>query len=229
MAEARGTLLVVDDEPDVRLGLRALLERAGFAVEEAPDGRAGLRALHDVRPDLVLLDIEMPLLDGWETLERVRTVSDVPVLILTAHGLEMERVRGLRGGADDYLVKPFGNQELLARVEVLLRRHRPAEPEPTRYEDARVRIDVDRREVVGDAGPVALTPLEFRLLVTFVRAPGRVLAHDELLERVWGDATDGGGDQLRSAIRHLRAKLAWGSDGPLESVRGIGYRYAADR
>src|ERR1700746_4205913 len=115
-------ILVVDDDDDIRGLLRALLERAGHEVSDAPDGRAGLRELYAGSPDLVILDVAMPGLDGWETLERIREVSDVPVLMLTARDAELERVRGLRGGADDYVAKPFSPAELVARVEAVLRR-----------------------------------------------------------------------------------------------------------
>src|SRR6266487_5602664 len=115
-------VLVVDDDDDIRGLVVELLQRAGLEVEQANDGRAGLRAFHQSSPDLVLLDVSMPELDGWQTLERIRDLSDVPVLMLTARGAELERVRGLQAGADDYMVKPFGRQELVARVQALLRR-----------------------------------------------------------------------------------------------------------
>src|SRR5947208_13532807 len=118
-------VLVIDDEPDIRKLVAHLLRRAGHEVSEAENGRAGLRALHAFPPDLVLLDVSMPDMDGWQTLERIRDLSDVPVLMLTARGGELERVRGLQAGADDYVVKPFGRQELVARVQALLRRAGP--------------------------------------------------------------------------------------------------------
>src|ERR687888_1276132 len=117
-------VLVIDDDADIRGLVAELLGRAGMTVEQAADGRAGLRALHQAPPDVVVLDVSMPDLDGWQTLERIRDLSDVPVLMLTARGAELERVRGLQAGADDYVVKPFGRQELVARVQALLRRAR---------------------------------------------------------------------------------------------------------
>jgi DNA-binding response OmpR family regulator len=124
----RARLLVIDDDADIRNLLRELLERAGYEVAESSNGRDGLRTLYSISPDLVLLDVSMPELDGWQTLERIRDLSDVPVLMLTARGHELERVRGLQAGADDYVVKPFGRQELLARVQALLRRAASAAP-----------------------------------------------------------------------------------------------------
>jgi len=123
-------LLVVEDDPDIALAVRLLLTRAGHQVAHAKDGRAGLRDAYTERPELVILDIGLPGMDGWQVLERLRDVSDVPVLLLTAHGQESDKVRGLRGGADDYLTKPFTNAELVARVEALLRRSAGASPRP---------------------------------------------------------------------------------------------------
>src|SRR5262245_2583694 len=133
---AGSRILVVDDDDDIRGLVRALLERAGHEVIDAPDGRAGLRELYAGSPDLVILDVAMPGLDGWATLERIREVSDIPVLMLTARDAELERVRGLRGGADGHVVKPFGRQELVARAEVLLRRPRSDRAQET-YADAK--------------------------------------------------------------------------------------------
>ena len=136
-------VLVIDDDGDIRRLVADLLGRAGFSVEQAEDGRAGLRALHRTPPDLVVLDVSMPELDGWETLARIRDLSEVPVLMLTARGDELERVRGLKAGADDYVVKPFGRQELVARVLALLRRAGPGVAEPqVRYADDRGLADV---------------------------------------------------------------------------------------
>jgi DNA-binding response OmpR family regulator len=218
-------ILVIDDEEDIRNLLAELLRRSGHEVEQAPDGRAGLRALHASRPDLVLLDVTMPELDGWQTLERIRDLTDVPVLMLTARGDELERVRGLKAGADDYVTKPFGRQELLARVEALLRRAsaKPGDGERATYADARLTIDFAGRAVTFDGREVALTPLEFKLLATFVRHPRQVLSRDQLLDLVWGDTYGVSPDQVKIYVGYLRRKL--GADLPLETVRGFGYRY----
>jgi len=224
-------VLVVEDEDDVRRLVRVLLERAGHSVVEAASGLEALSMLEADAPDLVVLDVAMPELDGWQTLERIRDLSDVPVLILTARVGELDKVRGLRGGADDYVTKPFGRQELLARVEALLRRTSGPPEVRAAYEDGALRIDYVSREVtVGDGElrrPVQLTPLEFKLLSAFVRHPNETLSRTRLLELVWGDVDGFGGDQVKLYVGYLRRKLGWGpSDGgPLETIRGFGYRY----
>jgi DNA-binding response OmpR family regulator len=219
-------ILVIDDDDDIRGLLRALLERAGHQVLDAPNGRAGLRALYSGSPDLVILDVAMPGLDGWATLERIREVTDVPVLMLTARDAELERVRGLMGGADDYVVKPFGRQELVARVDVLLRRPRSG-TEEERYADARLSISFAQQAVRYDERDVALTRLEYRLLTTFVRHPNQVLSHDQLRELVWGDNLATSRDEVKLYVGYLRRKLAPEAprSTPIETVRGFGYRY----
>src|SRR5438128_6199738 len=154
-------ILVVDDDDDIRGLVRVLLERAGHEVFDAKDGRAGLRELYAGSPDLVILDVAMPGLDGWATLERIREVTDVPVLMLTARDAELERVRGLQGGADDYVVKPFGRQELVARVQALLRRSGRGSEQQETYADGVVSIDFAQRAVRYRDRDVQLTPLEF--------------------------------------------------------------------
>ena len=224
-------VLVIDDDGDIRRLVVELLERAGHSVDQAENGRSGLRALHKTPPDLVVLDVSMPELDGWETLERIRDLSDVPVLMLTARGEELERVRGLKAGADDYVVKPFGRQELVARVQALLRRSgsRAAEQQ-AHYVDDRVTIDFAQRKVTSDGADVSLTPLEFKLLAAFVRHPRQVLSRDQLLELVWGDSRGVATDQVKLYVGYLRRKLAPEDTArvPIETVRGFGYRYQPD-
>jgi DNA-binding response OmpR family regulator len=226
MKDAR--VLVVDDDPDIRSLLRVLLERAGHEVVDASDGKGALRVVFDARPDLVVLDVTMPELDGWQTLERIRDVSDLPVMVLTAAASELEKVRALGAGADDYVVKPFGRQELVARVQALLRRaHSGARAAPDTYADAFLSIDFGQHAVAVGEREVALTPLEFRLLAAFVRHPRQVLSREQLLELVWGDAYGVGGDQVKLYVGYLRRKLdPEGSQRvPIETVRGFGYRY----
>ena len=219
-------ILVIDDDDDIRGLVRALLERAGHQVIDAPDGHAGLRELYAASPDLVILDVAMPGLDGWATLERIRELTDVPVLMLTARDAELERVRGLRGGADDYVVKPFGRQELVARVDVLLRRPRSGIAEES-YADARLSISFAQRAVRYDEREVVLTPLEYRLLSAFVRHPNQVLSHDQLRELAWGDTLATSRDEVKLYVGYLRRKLAPEAPQttPIETVRGFGYRY----
>ena len=178
----------------------------------------------------MILDVTMPELDGWATLERIRDLSDVPVIMLTARTQELEKVRGLTAGADDYVAKPFGRQELVARVQALLRRARASgEERQQRYTDERVTIDFAQRAVTYDGRDVPLTPLEFKLLSSFVRHPRQVLSREQLLELVWGDAYGVSGDQVKLYVGYLRRKLGErdAGDSPIETVRGFGYRYNA--
>jgi DNA-binding response OmpR family regulator len=223
-------VLVVDDDPDIRGLLRELLDRRGYVVSEARDGHEALRAVFEKRPDLVVLDITMPGLDGWKTLERIRELSDVPVVMLTAKATELEKTRGLRAGADDYVTKPFGRQELLARVEALLRRTGGREAAPERYSDAFLTIDFAQRRVTALGERVDLTPLEFRLLATFVRHPNQVLSHEQLLELVWGDENVAR-EQVKLYVGYLRKKLSPEApdSAPIETKRGFGYSYRPAR
>jgi DNA-binding response OmpR family regulator len=223
----RASVLVIDDDADIRGLLRELLGRAGYEVFDSSNGREGLRALYGSAPDLVLLDVSMPEMDGWQTLERIRDVSEVPVIMLTARAAELEKVRGLKAGADDYVTKPFGRQELLARVEAHLRRSGERVEQPGTYADGLVTIDFAQREVTVAGQGVALTPLEFKLLATFVRHPNQVLSHDQLLELVWGDSLTGSRARTKLYVGYLRQKLAVADSGesPIETVRGFGYRY----
>ena len=231
MAASARRVLVADDDRDVRTLVRILLERAGHEVVEAGDGRECLRALYERRPELVVLDVGMPGLDGWKVLERIREMATVPVLMLTARSAELDRVRGLRAGADDYVSKPFGRQELLARVEALLRRTASqAEIRPI-YADELLEIDFAQHSVTAAGRHVLLTPLEFRLLAAFVQHPGQVLSHDQLRELVWRDPESRSRDEVKLYVGYLRRKLrdAVGAEPPIETLRGFGYRYVTAR
>jgi DNA-binding response OmpR family regulator len=222
-------ILVVDDETDIRGLVRELLQRAGHDVIEAPDGNDALKRFYADKPDLVILDVQMPGLDGWGVLDRIRELSDVPVIMLTARAEELDKVRGLRAGADDYVTKPFGRQELLARVEAHLRRSRDRQEAPPQYADGFVQVDFPQRAVRAGGEDVSLTPLEFRLLSAFVRNPNQVLSHDQLVELAWGGAGSAERDQVKLYVGYLRRKLGEPSAGesPIETVRGFGYRYRA--
>jgi DNA-binding response OmpR family regulator len=225
---ARPRVLVVDDDEDIRLLVRELLERAGYSVDEAETGRVALRHLFSNVPALVILDVTMPEMDGYQTLERIRDLSDVPVLMLTARSQELEKVRGLSAGADDYVAKPFGRQELLARVQALLRRSGGRSEIVETYADDFVQVDYAQRRVTIDGREVQLTPLEFKLLSAFVQNPNQVLSRDQLLEIVWGDPYGVSGDQVKLYVGYLRRKLMPEAPetAPIETVRGFGYRYA---
>jgi DNA-binding response OmpR family regulator len=224
---ARSRVLVVDDDADIRLLLRELLERAGYVVSEAVNGRDALRQLFENAPALVILDVSMPDMDGYQTLERIRDLSDVPVMMLTARTQELEKVRGLSAGADDYVAKPFGRQELLARVQALLRRSGGKSEILEAYADDFVQIDYAQRRVNVQGREVQLTPLEFKLLSSFVQNPNQVLSRDQLLDLVWGDPYGVSGDQVKLYVGYLRRKLVPDAPdaAPIETVRGFGYRY----
>jgi DNA-binding response OmpR family regulator len=203
------------------------LERAGYEVVEAADGREALKLMYSTPPALVLLDITMPDLDGYQTLERIRDLSDVPVAMLTARSQELEKVRGLSAGADDYIAKPFGRQELLARVQALLRRSGGKAEVFDAYSDGLIDIDYAQRRVTVDGRAVQLTPLEFKLLAAFVQNSDQVLSRDQLLDLVWGDPYGVSGDQVKLYVGYLRKKLMPDApdEAPIETVRGFGYRY----
>src|SRR3954452_14377355 len=219
-------VLLIDDDEDVRTMVRRLYERNDAEVIDAATGTEGLKALYGSQPDLVLLDIGMPELDGWRVLDRIRELTDVPVLMLTASDRELEKVRALRAGADDYVTKPFGMQELLARSEALLRRNRSNEHAPSKYADALVEIDFQAADARPAGRSLHLTPLEFRLLTAFIRNPNQVLSADQLLEMAWGDSGFAR-ERVKIYVGYLRSKFreAGVDDPPIETVRGFGYRY----
>jgi DNA-binding response OmpR family regulator len=223
-------VLLIDDDEDVRTMVRRLYERNGAELIAAADGGDGLEALYEHRPDLVLLDIAMPGLDGWNVLGRIREFTDVPVLMLTANDRELEKVRALRAGADDYMTKPFGLEELLARSEALLRRTRTRSEAPAKYADALVEVDFQAAEARADGRPLGLTPLEFRLLTAFVRNANHVVSADQLLAMAWGDSGFAR-ERVKLYVGYLRSKFraAGVEDVPIETVRGFGYRYRAPR
>jgi DNA-binding response OmpR family regulator len=221
-------VLIIEDDADIALGVQTVLGRNGFEVTTAAEGREGLRVFHSKRPDIVVLDVGLPEMDGWTVLERIRELSEVPVLMLTAHGQEADKVRGLRSGADDYLTKPFGNAEFIARLQALLRRTGGAEQSAARiYDDGSVRVDFAAHEVMVDGAQVELTATEFRLLAALVRHRGQVLSPVKLLELVWSDPFGVGPDRVKYSVMRLRRKLgaSTGAGSPIEAVRGFGYRY----
>ena len=223
------SILVVEDDVEISDAIRIVAERLGNTVTQVGNGRDALRRFFDAPSDLIILDIGLPQMDGWTVIDRVRELSDVPILVLTALDREGDKVRGLQAGADDYLTKPFSVRELGARIEALLRRGRlavtPATPTDP-YRDGDVRVDWLSREVrVGDDA-VDLTPLEFQLLQTLVEHEGQALSVGQLLQLVWDDPLATGPDRVKFTVMRLRRKLRWNSgDDPIEAIRGYGYRY----
>ena len=219
-------ILVVDDETPIVQTIRAYLEREGFTVYTAFDGPTALQAVRSYRPDLVILDIMLPEIDGLEVLRQIRTFSDVYVIMLTARTEEPDRIVGLTMGADDYVTKPFSPRELVARVKAVLRRQRANTTDlPLRFR--RIQLDSAARKVWKDGQEVTLTPLEFDLLHTLARHHGRVLSREQLIEHVWGYDYFGDERVVDVHIGHLRKKI---EDDPAEprlivTVRGVGYRF----
>jgi DNA-binding response OmpR family regulator len=220
-------VLLIEDSETERAVTVERLQRAGYDVTSASDGTEGLRKLYDARPDVVLLDVVMPGRDGWKTLELIREVSEVPVIMLTGRDTSVERVRGLKSGADDYVVKPYDAPELLARIEAVLRRTGEKTEVKEVWDDGVVRIDHRASEVTVRGNVVSLTPLEFRLLATLAEHAGQVLSRDQLLELVWGDAHTRSSDQVKLYVGYLRRKLD--DESLIETVRGFGYRYVKQR
>jgi DNA-binding response OmpR family regulator len=220
-------VLVVDDDADIRTVLGGVYARAGFDVETVDDGRAALRALFDQEFDLVVLDLGLPGLDGMSVLGRLREMTDLPVLVLTARGLENDKVVALTAGADDYLTKPFGNGELVARSVALLRRAPQSSSIAQVLDDGTVRMDLGRREAWVDGARVRLTPTDWNLLLAFVQHPEQVLAPEQLLDLAWHDPFGIGPDRVKFAVLRLRRRAGWDdvASSPLQAVRGFGYRY----
>jgi DNA-binding response OmpR family regulator len=222
-------VLVVDDEPHLVRAVRMYLELQGYTVFGAHSGEEALEAVRDKLPDLVILDVMMPGLDGFETLEELRRVSNVPVIMLTARGDEDQKVRGLSLGADDYVTKPFSQRELLARVQAVLRRaEQPALVAKTRIQvDADLAIDFDRGEVFVRGRPVRLTATEYRLLYHLASNPGRLMPTETLLARVWGYEYHEEDHYVRLYISYLRQKLEPDPSHPkyILTVPGLGYKF----
>jgi DNA-binding response OmpR family regulator len=220
--------LVIGVDSAANGSLGSLLGAAGIALVGTLDGSAGLKAFYAERPDVVVLDLDLPDLDGFDVLSAVREISDVPVFALTAEAGEVDRVRALRAGADDCLTRPASEEEMLARIEALLRRVRSHDAEAI-LDDDYVHIDHPRHLVAVLGVEVELTPIEFRMLATFAENPGHVLSHAQLLDLVWGDRIRGR-DEVKLYVSYLRRKLAGAAAiDPVETVRGVGYRYLPRR
>jgi DNA-binding response OmpR family regulator len=223
-------VLIVDDEADVRALVRSALSyaRQDLTAVEAADGDEALAMIHAERPDLVVLDLALPKRDGFAVLEKVRETTDLPIIVLTARGLEEEKIKGLRLGADDYLTKPFSPRELVARIESVLRRSAPRAPRSGSIDTHDLAIDLTARRVRRAGKDVHFTPTEFNLLAELASHPGEALTHDVLLTRVWGPEYRYETQYLKVYVGRLRDKIEPAPDEPtlIQTVRGVGYRFA---
>ena len=222
---ARSRVAVVDDDRFVREMLELGLEREGFAVRTAADGQRALSLVRDWEPQVIVLDVMMPKIDGFALLPMLRKITHAPVVMLTAKGELGDKVAGLTGGADDYLVKPFQFEELIARLTAALRRPQLIEDVTLRWHD--LSLNLETHEVFRSERPIELTQREFELLAVFMREPRRVFSKDHLLELVWGHDFEGGTNIVETYISYLRNKLDTAGDNSLlRTVRGVGYGLA---
>ncbi|MCY4082298.1 MAG: response regulator transcription factor [Caldilineaceae bacterium] len=224
------TILVVDDEAKLREMVGLYLEREGFRVVEAANGREALFAARYEKPDLVLLDLMMPEMGGYDFIRQFTKESEAPIIVLTARIEESDKVVGLELGADDYVTKPFGVQELMARVRAVLRRAGQKNRQPEILRAAEISLDRSGRTVTVSGNPVPLTPSEFDLLETFMLSPGRAFSRLDLLESVSGDAYEGYERSIDVHVRNLRTKIEQLPSKPryIQTVYGMGYRFSAE-
>jgi two-component system KDP operon response regulator KdpE len=225
-AADKSRVLVVDDEPQITRVLKTVLTSQGYQVRTAAEGESALSSLHEWHPELVITDLFMPRMDGVELCRRIRAVSSIPIIVLSVKGEERTKVEALDSGADDYVTKPFGTDELLARVRAALRRG-GASSETAVLEAGDFRIDLDRRRVHVRGAEIRLTPKEFDLFVYLARHPNRVLTHRTLLEAVWGEASQEQPEYLRVFMGQLRKKLEADPSNPryLVTEPWVGYRF----
>ncbi|TAK36019.1 MAG: response regulator transcription factor [Chloroflexota bacterium] len=223
---SKQTVLVVDDEKHIVDLVRLYLTKEGYQVEVAYDGKAALDKVRSTAPDLIVLDLMMPEMDGWEVCRTLRRDNSIPIIILTARGDDVDKIVGLEIGADDYMTKPFNPRELVARIKAVLRRAVHEDKPITTLSAGDVRIDVDRREVTMDGQPVELRAKEFDLLTAFVRNTGVVLDRERLLNLVWGYDYLGDSRTIDVHVAWLRDKLT-GSSVQIQTVWGIGYKLVA--
>jgi len=225
---AREKILLIEDEYELVRLLSFRFQQEGYEVLSAANGVDGLRILQQEHPQLVMLDVMMPRMNGWETCKRIREYSDVPIIMLTALGQETDKVRGLELGADDYITKPFSLAEVIARVRAALRRgSQPLSDTTTVQIDERLTIDRAQRQVIVNGERTELSPTEFRVLDCFLDNRGRILTHQSLLTQVWGWEYIDETDYLKVYIHHLRKKIEQNPSKPCYIVteRGLGYRF----
>jgi two-component system, OmpR family, KDP operon response regulator KdpE len=226
MPKAANTILVIDDEPQIRRFLKAGLELYGYLVGEAENGSAGLNAVAHSRPDLIILDLGLPDMSGLDVLNTVRSWSNVPVIVLSVQVDEEQKVRLLRSGADDYVVKPFGIAELAARCEAALRRYHKAIDKDPVVRTGPLTVDLVSRAVTLDGRHITLTRKEYRLLHLLASHLGLVMTHNHLIKEIWGNSSPDNVQYLRTLVRKLRQKLEADPSQPklLISESGVGYR-----
>jgi two-component system KDP operon response regulator KdpE len=222
-------ILIVDDEPAIRRFLHTVLDMGEFSVHEAETGHTALAAAAVLKPGVILLDLGLPDMDGVEVIRRIREWSQTPIIVLSVREREEEKVRALDAGADDYLTKPFGVAELLARIRVALRRSLQQAPEPV-YRIQELEVDLSRRRVVVSGGEVQLTPTEYELLRLLVVHAGKVLTHSQILRQIWGAAHVEQPHVLRVNISNLRRKIESDASNPRYIITepGVGYRLRAE-
>jgi DNA-binding response OmpR family regulator len=223
-------LLIIDDDPTLLRFLNEYFEREGYAVDTAPGGQPGLRLFFANRPDLVLVDVMMPGMDGWEVTARMREMADTPVIMLTAKSAEGDKLRGFRLGVDDYVTKPFSLAELGARVSAVLSRAAARrETSEAVYRAGPITVDMKKRQALLDQTLLSLTPTEFRVLACLAERAGEAVSQEDLVERAWGVYRQEGGTALRRYIWFLRKKIEEDPESPrrLVTVRGYGYRLEA--
>lgn len=228
----KGRILVVDDDKTLVRLLRDALSKAEYDVITASNGIDALQELYAKQPDLVLLDVMMPRMDGWETAQRIRQMSQVPIIMLTAKDEESDKLKGFTAGVDDYVTKPFSFAEIVARVNAVLHRARQVPPDhkPKRYSSGTLVIDTDSRRVTKAGKIIELTPTEYRLLATLAENAGRVLSHEQLLNKVWGYEFGEDTGYVKRYIWYLRRKV---EDDPRKpehilTERGFGYLFQGD-
>ncbi len=220
------TVLIVEDDPNIADLLRLYLEKEGYVTSIASDGGKGVEKFRELHPDLVLLDIMLPVMDGWEVLRNIRQESKTPVIMLTAKGETNDKVNGLKMGADDYVTKPFEAKEVLARVEAVLRRTSGAAPSGRRLTFDKLIIDMDAFELIVDGKKVDTPPKEMELLFHLASSPNRVYTRNQLLDEVWGFDYFGDSRTVDVHIKRLREKLEGVSDQwDLKTVWGVGYKF----
>jgi two-component system, OmpR family, KDP operon response regulator KdpE len=223
-------VLVVDDEPQIRRALRTSLEAHGYEVQTVGTGEEAVVGAAEVAPELMLLDLGLPDLDGTEVIRRVRGFTEIPIIVLSVRDGQHDKVAALDAGADDYVTKPFAMEELLARARAAMRRAQPGEPVAPTMRFGGLEVDLARRLVTLDEDPLRLTPTEYQLLEAFVTNPGKLLTHQWLLRRVWGQGYGTETTYLRTYVRALRKKLGDDAQAPelIVTEPGVGYRWVAE-